>query len=655
MSLSTSTTQCPSCGAELPANAPQDLCPKCLLLGVAALTETGIPLEHRPSPPSLDAVQAAFTQLEIVELIGQGGMGAVYKARQSKLNRFVALKILPEAMARDPAFAERFAREGQMLARLNHPNIVTIHDFGQAGGFFYLLMEYVDGVNLRQAMQAGRFTPEQALAIVPMICEALQYAHDEGVLHRDIKPENILLDTKGRVRLVDFGIAKLAAGADVAPSASDPASSPHVALTQACSALGTLNYMAPEQRVGPSTVDQRADIYSLGVVFYEMLTGELPVGRFALPSRKTPMDPRVDDVVMRALAKQKEKRFRSADEVKTCVEAITATAPADQKRLWSIPAAAHSYPIPLSPRFRTLQLIGLLVFLGLMLHEIAPSFRFLPNLWFTMRADWVQAFVTITGVGVISWLGVMVWRRRYWLLAPFPIGTLSFGSPDDPHPSTTYGTGGWLSMTWVGVILVLLVEVVWILLGNVTLLAQGIATKSVLKTVYFLVPPVLAILLVILLVRREVRRKDVRVPVAPPSWMPRAALLGVGFALVMGLAELQRDVWVVSILYSEFIAITSLAFLTRSRIWRAIALACLIWIVGDAVISLTFFFIVSIRGQLPVEWSYKVGAVNAMTFAIMQQCICLICYLIGLIALLLPTTRAAFGIGKAANESTPLP
>src|SRR5213075_2890667 len=125
------------------------------------------------------------------------------------LDRFVALKLLPDKLAKDAHFAERFNREGRVLARLNHPNIVSIFDFGQAGGFYYLMMEYVDGVNLRQAMQAGRFSPSEALAIVPKICEALQFAHEEGILHRDIKPENILLDSKGRLKIADFGIAKL--------------------------------------------------------------------------------------------------------------------------------------------------------------------------------------------------------------------------------------------------------------------------------------------------------------------------------------------------------------------------------------------------------------------------------------------------------------
>ena len=198
--------RCPKCGGSIPSEAPQGLCPRCLLLEVSAPTEAGSRV--RPAAPSIRELAAAFPQLEILEMIGQGGMGFVFKARQAKLQRFVALKILPESLAADPAFAERFVREGRVLARMNHPNIVTVHDFGQANGFFYLLMEYMDGVNLREAMKVGRFTPEQALAIVPRICDALQFAHAEGILHRDIKPENILLDSKGRVKIADFGIAK---------------------------------------------------------------------------------------------------------------------------------------------------------------------------------------------------------------------------------------------------------------------------------------------------------------------------------------------------------------------------------------------------------------------------------------------------------------
>ncbi len=312
--MNETTRICQKCGAPVPSESPQGLCPKCVLAAAA-----GAPPPSggsgAPEPPPLDQVAAAFPNLEILELIGAGGMGAVFKARQSSLDRLVALKVLPESLAADPAFAERFSREARTLARLNHPNIVAVHDFGHSGRFYFLTMEYVDGVNLREAMAAGRFTPQQALGLVPRICEALQFAHDEGILHRDIKPENILLDVKGRVKIADFGIAKL-----IGPRKD-------ITLTASGAAVGTPHYMAPEQLERPQEVDQRADIYSLGVVFYEMLTGELPLGRFALPSEKSSVDPRVDPIVLRALERDRDKRFRTASEVKTRVESLGASMP----------------------------------------------------------------------------------------------------------------------------------------------------------------------------------------------------------------------------------------------------------------------------------------------------------------------------------------
>jgi len=263
--------------------------------------------------PSLEAIREAFPEMEIVGMLGSGGMGVVYKARQKRLDRWVALKILAQQFASQPAFVERFEREAKVLARLNHPNIVTLYDFGQSGGFCYLVMEYVDGVNLAQAMRAGRFTPSQALAVVPKICDALQYAHELGVLHRDIKPANLLLDERGRVKIADFGVAKLLGNEQR-----------DVTLTESGAAVGTPAYMAPEQIERPGEVDHRADIYSLGVVFYEMLTGELPLGRFSAPSEKNAMDHRIDEVVMRALKKERELRQQTAGEVKTQIEGITA-------------------------------------------------------------------------------------------------------------------------------------------------------------------------------------------------------------------------------------------------------------------------------------------------------------------------------------------
>jgi TM2 domain-containing membrane protein YozV/predicted Ser/Thr protein kinase len=310
---------CPNCRKPLPPDVPLGLCPECLI-------KSGFPTEsgagsageaaERFVPPPTEEIARLFPQLEILGLIGKGGMGAVYKARQPSLDRFVALKVLPPALANDPGFAERFNREARALARLSHPNIVAVYDFGKAGALHYVLMEFIDGTNLREVERSRCLTPEQAVAIVPQICEALQFAHNEGIVHRDIKPENLLLDKKGRLKITDFGIAKM-----VGVSASTQS------LTGAKDVVGTPLYMAPGQIEKPLTVDHRADIYSLGVVFYEMLTGELPLGKFAPPSRKVEVDVRLDEVVLHALEKEPSQRYQHASQVKTDVETITRTPP----------------------------------------------------------------------------------------------------------------------------------------------------------------------------------------------------------------------------------------------------------------------------------------------------------------------------------------
>lgn len=242
-------------------------------------------------------------------------MGAVYKARQRGLDRLVALKILPVEISADGNFAERFKREARALARLSHPNVVTVIDLGKSGELYYFLMEFVEGLTLRQMLQTRQLSPPEALALVPQICEALEYAHAEGVVHRDIKPENILVDPKGRVKIADFGISKLLGA--LAPTAQ---------LTQPDHILGTMHYMAPEQFERPLEVDHRADIYALGVVLYEMLTGELPLGRFEPPSRKAAVDARLDELVLRTLEKNPRQRFQNAGELRMELAAIAGVA-----------------------------------------------------------------------------------------------------------------------------------------------------------------------------------------------------------------------------------------------------------------------------------------------------------------------------------------
>lgn len=265
-------------------------------------------------PPTVGRLAELFPALEIMELIGAGGMGAVYKARQPGLDRVVALKILPEELGHDVKFALRFTREARTLARLSHPNIVSVFEFGNVENTYYFLMEYVDGSTLREVVKAGQLAPAHALAIVPHLCDALQYAHDKGVIHRDVKPENILLAMDGTVKIADFGLSRIL-GSESQPDM----------LTGTHQVMGTPRYMAPEHLEGSRNIDHRADIYSLGVVFYEMLTGELPIGRFAAPSQKVAIDVRLDEVVLRTLEKEPQRRYQHASQIKSDVQSITST------------------------------------------------------------------------------------------------------------------------------------------------------------------------------------------------------------------------------------------------------------------------------------------------------------------------------------------
>src|SRR5262245_18532577 len=420
MSAVKETRQCPSCSKPMSAGTLAGLCPACLLAQGADTDPGGGSSGGRFEPPPLAEVATLFPQLAILGLLGAGGMGAVYKARQPALDRIVALKILPDKKAAGVNFAERFNREARALARLNHPNIVAVYEFGQAKGLHYFIMEFVDGANLRQLEKAGRLSPREALQIIPQICDALQYAHDEGVVHRDIKPENVLVDRKGRVKIADFGLAKIL-GTD--PEAAR--------LTAEGQIMGTPHYIAPEQLERPLAVDHRADIYSLGVVFYEMLTGDLPLGTFSPPSRKVHVDVRLDEVGLRSLEHDPGRRYQRASEVKSKVETIAST-PA--------PQAEATKPAVPEPQF--------IRWAGFRLVKVRDGMRSInwPQALFALAVVFgtltvVFGAVTLaTGNSLMGWLGVVGWKSvvARCLIAVFVVnGGLQLAMHSKARPEPT--------------------------------------------------------------------------------------------------------------------------------------------------------------------------------------------------------------------------
>ena len=293
-------------------------------------------------PPEPEHLARLLPQYQIEGVLGCGGMGAVYKGMQAELDRPVAVKLLPAEVAADTGFVERFRREARTLAKLHHPGIVAVHDFGQTSeGHLYFVMEYVDGTDLRRILRGPGLAPEQALALIVQICEALQAAHRQGVIHRDIKPENVLITQDGEVKLADFGLAR-----PLEEKASQ-------VLTATQAVMGTPDYMSPEQRQGQS--DHRTDIFALGVMLYEMLTGQVPRGAFMPPSQKVQVDVRVDEVVLKALQEAPERRYQKVSEMQTDVDRIRSTPtpvaaapqaeptkPQPAKRHWLLPSLATS-------------------------------------------------------------------------------------------------------------------------------------------------------------------------------------------------------------------------------------------------------------------------------------------------------------------------
>jgi len=330
---------CPQCGAALdPGARAGSPCPKCVLgaaMGAESVLEgedsllTPVP-DATPSgsgstpggwtPPEPSALQAEMPGYEVLSLLGRGGMGAVYKARQLNLDRPVAVKVLPptlEDVGDGVGFAERFRQEARSMAQLNHPSIIAVYDFGETpDGLLYFAMEFVEGMDILEYLRlnGGKLEPESALAICAHVLDALDYAHRRGVVHRDIKPANVLIDLEGRVRVADFGLAKTLSGAGEESQAFR---------TLTGVAMGTPAYMAPECLDPSVPTDHRADLYAVGVMLYQMLTGKLPQGRFKMPSEENPqVDPRFDELLERALASDPDYRVSAASEFRLGLDAI---------------------------------------------------------------------------------------------------------------------------------------------------------------------------------------------------------------------------------------------------------------------------------------------------------------------------------------------
>ena len=263
-------------------------------------------------PPALEDLAPELPQYEILGLLGRGGMGAVYKARQKSLNREVAIKVLPPTIEdADMHYAERFIAEAQSMARLEHSNIIAVYDAGQTpGGLLYFVMQYVQGTDVAQMIQSsGRLPAAHAHAITAHVCEALAYAHKNGLIHRDIKPANIMVDMEGRVKVADFGLAK--------------AVDAQTGFTQSNMAVGTPDFVAPEALIPGMPVDGRADLYAVGVMLYQMLTGNIPRGAWQPASVMAPgTDPRFDQIIVKAMAYDRESRHSSATELRQHLDTL---------------------------------------------------------------------------------------------------------------------------------------------------------------------------------------------------------------------------------------------------------------------------------------------------------------------------------------------
>lgn len=326
--------------------------------------------------PTLEEMAALLPHYEFRRVLGVGGMGVVYLARQPGLERWVAIKVLPAQMAEHAEDAERFNTEARALARLSHPHIVAVFDFGQTdAGHLYLAMEYVEGTDLHWRTRAGEVTPDRARTVIAQLCDALQYAHAHGVIHRDIKPANILITADWQVKVVDFGLAK-----DLTEQAEGEAAE-----------YGTPDYTAPERWLAGQPVDHRADIYSLGVVIHEILTGKTPHAAGAEAGLGLPEG--FAGVLSKCLMHDPERRYQTAEEVRTALLAATAIVKQKEAAKAYNPPTTHGNA-PLAPHPRP--------------PRPAPSANTYRNTAWVGTLIWGMA--CLAAAGGLGWL---VWRDHF--------------------------------------------------------------------------------------------------------------------------------------------------------------------------------------------------------------------------------------------------
>ena len=275
---------------------------------------------------------------QLIAPLGEGGMAVVYKAYQPSMERYVALKILPKHFAAEPDFVRRFKQEAKIIASLEHPNILPVHDYGEADGYTYIVMRYVEGKTLADLLQGRPLPLPQICEIVTKVASALNYAHSRGVVHRDVKPSNVLIDQQDNPLLSDFGVAKMILSSEK--------------FTASGAFIGTPTYASPEQCLGSNNLDGRSDVYSLGVMLYEMATGRPPFNAetpmavvlkhindpLPLPRQLNPTLPEsVERVILKALAKQPENRYQTAGEMAEALVTIVVETEKNQQQ------AFHSF------------------------------------------------------------------------------------------------------------------------------------------------------------------------------------------------------------------------------------------------------------------------------------------------------------------------